>query len=119
MRKLTVLLLSGAILAITGGVSVVRADGFAILQCIGPGHPGVIGIGWFVTGVGTSFDTPEECVELKSCSKCVAAITKENLKLVDSNLSKANQDPFQTRMIFAESDDDEKDKHRGRDKDDD
>ena len=116
MRKLTVLLLSGAILAITGGVSVVRADGFAILQCVGPGAPG------FIVGVvDTSFDTPEECVQGNSCSKCAAAITKENLKLVDSNLSKANQDPFQTRMIFAESDDDEKDKHkhRGRDKDDD
>ncbi len=112
MRKLTVLLLSGAILAITGGVSVVRADGFAILQCVGPGQP----TGWAVGDVDTSFDTPEECVQGNSCSKCAHAITKWGLKLVDSNVSTPNLDQFQMRMIFAEKD---KHKHRGRDKDED
>ncbi len=113
MRKLTVLLLSGAILAITGGVSVVRADGFAILQCVGPGPPH----GFEVDVVNTSFDTPEECVRGNSCSKCAHAITESgNLKLADSNLSRPNLGQFQMRMIFAEKD---KHKHRGRDKDED
>ena len=68
----------------------------------------------------TSFDTPEECVDGNSCSKCVAAITESgDLKLVDSNLSRPNLAEGIILMMFAESDDDEKDKHRVRDKDED
>jgi hypothetical protein len=105
MRKLTVLLLSAALLAITGGASVARADGFAILQCSGGGAP----TGFFVFDVDTSFDTPAECALGESCSKCAHAITEEGLKLADSNLSMGNLDAFQTRMVFAESDDDDDD----------
>ncbi len=103
MRKLTVLLLSGAILAITGGVSVVRADGFAILQCVGP----AAGPGFRVNVVDTSFATPTpECDSGASCSGCAHAITESgDLKLTDSNLSRGNLDEFRIRMIFAEDDD--------------
>ncbi len=112
MRKLTVLLLSGAILAITGGVSVVRADGFAILRCLNM---------TVSPAADTSFDTPEECAEGNSCSKCVDAFTERGLTLADVNQSRGNLPIGIIHMIFAESDDDEKDKHkhRGRDKDED
>jgi len=92
----------------------VRADGFAILSCLGTAG------GWAVSGADTSFDTPEECVEGNSCSKCAHAITESgDLKLADSNLGRGNLPGGIIEMIFAESDDDEKDKHRGRDKDED
>ncbi len=93
-----------------------RADGFAILQCVGPGPPH----GFEVDVVNTSFNTPEECVRGNSCSKCAHAITESgDLKLVDSNLSRPNLVEGIILMMFAESDDDEKDKHRVRDKDED
>ncbi len=100
MRKLTVLLLSGAFLAITGAASVARADGFAILQCVGRED-------WSVEGVDTSFATPTpECDSGASCSGCAHAITESgDLKLTDSNLSRGNLDEFRIRMIFAEDDD--------------
>ncbi len=82
MRKLTVLLLAGALLAITGGASVARAEDFAIRVCgIGASRPDIIRI-------DTSFGTPDGCEfdfsTSKSCSVCVDAITKGGkLKLVD------------------------------------
>jgi len=118
MRKLTVLLLSGALLAITGGVSVAEADEFAILQCFGGGADA----GFSVWSVDTSFDTPAECAvkstDRESCSKCVQAITERwNLELAVTNLGEFDQ--FQNRFVFTERRDDEKGKHRGRDKDED
>ena len=84
-----------------------RADGFAILGCVN----------LTVGDVDTSFDTPEECVQGNSCSKCAHAITESgDLKLVDSNLSRGNLPIGIIEMIFAEKD---KHKHRGRDKDED
>jgi hypothetical protein len=80
MRKLTVLLLAGAFLAITGGASGARAEDFAILTC------GMRGPFVEVIRTDISFDIPEVCMPApeKSCSKCVDAITEGgNLKLVD------------------------------------
>ncbi len=125
MRKLTVLLLSGALLVITGGASVARGGEFAIIECfptwLPPPAPG-----YHVTKIDTSFETPEECVGeafkpvgIKSCSKCVAVIIQSgNLQLADSKLGRPGLEQFYIQMIFAE-DDDDKDKHKRKDRDDD
>ena len=68
MIKPTVLLLSGAFLAITGGASVARGGELAMLECFVT----FTTPGWAVGKVDTSFDTPEECVgevgELKAAA---------------------------------------------------
>ena len=124
MRKLTVLLLSGALLAITGGASVARGGEFAMLECSLTFLP-LPAPGWAVGRIDTSFDTPEECVGgIKSCSKCAAAMIQSgHLKLVDTSLTRTSETFGDIQMVFTESiaGDDDKDrrKHRGRDKDDD
>ena len=113
MRKLTVLLLTGAFLAIIGGASVARGGEFAIMVCqpeFLPGGPPFGG--YIVLRVDTSFDTPEECVGgFKSCSKCVAAITDSgDLKLTNSELGNEGLGQFSITMIFAEKKNKRKDK---------
>jgi hypothetical protein len=80
MRKLTVLLLAGAFLVITGGTSVAGDKDFAILVC-GSGAVGVPD----VVSLDATFDIPDECVFGASCSGCAKAVTKVGkLKLVDT-----------------------------------
>jgi len=71
-----------------------------------------------VVSVDTSFDTPEECALEESCSKCAHAITESgDLKLAASNLGERGLPDFLIRMMFTESDDDDKGKRKGKRKD--
>jgi len=81
MRKLTVLLLSGALLAITGGASVARAEDFALVLC-GRGEGNFL-----VVAFDANFGLPEgTCGGFTSCSVCLAAITEMDLKLVETEM---------------------------------
>ncbi len=83
MRKLTVLLLSVALLVITGGASVAGDDDdkdFTILVC-GPGTFGVPD----VISLDATFAIPDECDNGDSCSGCAKAVTEVGkLKFVDT-----------------------------------
>ena len=79
MRKLTVLLLSGALLAITGGASVARAEDFALVLCARHGTD------IQVVASNANFQLPRStCRNFASCSECLAAITGRGLNLVDT-----------------------------------
>ena len=83
MRKLTVLLLSVALLVITGGASVAGDDDdkdFAVLVC-GAGTFGVPD----VISLDAAFAIPGACEFGDSCSGCAKAVTEVGkLKLVDT-----------------------------------
>ncbi len=82
MRKLTILLLSGVFLAVTGGASVARGEDFAILLCVANEDSFV------VRKADTSFTRPAPaCDGGSSCSQCVDAITEEGLKLVATSVN--------------------------------
>ena len=89
MRKLTVLLLAGALLVITGGASVAGDDDdkdFAVLICGsgGAGFPDVVGFdaSFAITEVS------EACIVALSCSGCAKAATEfGQVKLVDTFLA--------------------------------
>ena len=94
MRKLTVLLLSGALLAITGGASVAGDKDVAILECILMGGPGV----FVVAGFSHSFDEPPlECAQGDPCAPCAAETIGRGLILVKEHQSKFGD----FRMIFT------------------
>ena len=92
MRKLTVLLLSGALLAITGGASVARAEDFALVLC------GRMSVDFVVFASNANFGLAGTCVSGTSCSVCLAATTEMGLKLVETQMS---FDPDVIQMIFT------------------
>ena len=79
MRKLTVLLLAGALLVITGGTSVAGGKDFALLFCGTAEDPPVD-----VARFDASIDMPAECARTYSCSGCAKALTDVGMKLVDT-----------------------------------
>ena len=92
MRKLTVLLLSGALLAITGGASVARAEDFALVMCARMSSDFV------VIASNANFGLAGTCGSSTSCSDCLAAITETGLKLAETQMS-TTPDAFQ--MLFT------------------
>ncbi len=93
MRKLTVLLLSGALLVITGGASVAGDKDFAILECFVTGPPGSFIVGAF----SRSFDElPLECAGDLPCAPCAAEIIGRGLILVEEH-----QETDGLQMIFS------------------
>ena len=103
MRKLTVLLLSGALLAITGGASVARAEDFALVLC------GRMSVDFVVLASNANFGLPAgTCGPADSCTLCLATITEMGLKRVETQMS---IDPDAIQMLFTteEEDDDDDD----------
>ena len=95
MRKLTFLLLAGALLVITGGTSVAGDKNFAILECFLRGGDASFVVGAF----SHSFDERvPECRGGNPCAPCAAETIGRGLILVETQMSST---PDSIQMLFT------------------